>query len=59
MSPKKSKKPVIVCAEARSRNKGYVCVRGFSALHARKGISQHCQRCVNEQGNGENVRNKN
>jgi len=49
MSPKKSKvKLVIVCAEARSRNKGYVCVKGFSAVHARKGISQHCQRCVNE-----------
>ena len=49
MSPKKSKvKLVIVCAEARSRNKGYVCVKGFSAQAARKGISQHCQRCVKE-----------
>jgi hypothetical protein len=50
MSPKKSKKPVIVCGDERSRNKGYVCVKGFSAVHARKGISQHCQRCVAESG---------
>ena len=52
-----SKKPksIIVCADNRSRNKGYVCVKGFGAQAARKGIEQHCQRCIGEQGNGAEV----
>ena len=44
----KTPKAVIVCADPRSRNKGYVWVKGFSSQASRKGISQHCQRCVNE-----------
>ena len=46
----KKPKSIIVCADNRSRNKGYVCVKGFDSQAARKGISQHCQRCIAESG---------
>ena len=49
---KKLIKSIIVCADTRSHNKGYVCVKGFDSQAARKGIEQHCQRCIGEQGNG-------
>lgn len=47
---KQKVKSVIVCADPRSRNKGYVCVRGFDSRAVRKGITQHCNRCISEDG---------
>ena len=47
-----SKKPVqiIVCSDPRSRNVKFVCVKGFDARAKRKGIEQHCLKCIREDG---------
>jgi len=47
-----SKKPaqIIVCSDPRSRNCKFVCVKGFDARAKRKGIEQHCQKCIAVEG---------